>query len=150
MGTAYKWKTGFYKTDAETAGKVFEELSNTVGLTPQNLVDASRPEEAPLHNEFLWDDEVAAEEWRKQQARLMICNLAIEIEEEKTPPVRAFFHSVDEKKYEDIRVIMSDEDKKEKLFKKAMAELNSFRMKYANLEVFASLFAEIDRLEKRE
>ena len=87
----YKWKTYNYKTSAEVAGSVCEELDRTVGLTPENLVDASRPEDAPLHQEFEWNDELAAEEYRKTQARLLISNLSIVIEEQKQESVRAFF-----------------------------------------------------------
>lgn len=49
----YEWKiTGICKVDANIAGAVCEELKNTVGLTRENLVNASRPEDAPLHDEF--------------------------------------------------------------------------------------------------
>jgi hypothetical protein len=79
----YEWKVnGIYKTDANVAGKVLEELNNTIGLTNENLVNASRPEDAPLHNEFEWDDTIAAEKYRNVQAGKMINLLAVRIEEQ--------------------------------------------------------------------
>lgn len=141
----YKWKTINYKTKPEVAGRVFEELEQTVGLTPKNLVEASRDENAPLHNEFEWNDYFAAEKYREQQARVMICNLTIKAD--NFEPVRAFVSlTSDERKYESISVILADRTKTEMLFDMALKELNSFKKKYADIKAFSTLFAEIDRL----
>lgn len=143
----YEWKTIKYKTGADVAGAVFEELEQTVGLTPKSLVDASRAEDAPLHNEFEWRDDVAAEKYREQQARVMICNLSVKVE--GAEPVRAFVSlTTEERKYESIGIVLADKSKKEQLFKIAMAELNSFKKKYADIKAFARLFNEIDRLSE--
>ena len=55
-GRAYEWSVDIYGIDANEAGKVMEGLEKTVGLTKKSLVDASRPEDAPLHKAFEWDD----------------------------------------------------------------------------------------------
>ena len=149
--SAYQWKTkGIYKTDANVAGAVFEELENTVGLTAENIVNASREELAPLHNEFEWDNDVAAEEWRKRQAQNMIGNLSIIIAETEyihTEPVRAFF-STKLHHYENIRVIMTDATKKNDLLQKAIRELQSFKKKYATLSELSNIFASIDEVTR--
>ena len=52
----YTWLAGSrHKVDAEVAGRVCEELERNGGLTAERLVEASRPEDAPLHKEFEWD-----------------------------------------------------------------------------------------------
>lgn len=149
--SAYQWKTkGLYKTDANVAGAVFEELENTVGLTAENIVNASREELAPLHNEFEWDNDVAAEEWRKRQAQNMIGNLSIiiaETEDIPSEPVRAFF-STELHHYENIRVIMTDATKKNNLLQKAIRELQSFKKKYATLSELSNIFASIDEVTR--
>ena len=147
----YKWKNFSYKTSASVAGEVCEELDRTIGLTPANLVDASRPEEAPLHNEFEWDDHVAAEEFRRTQARLMISNLSIVIEEHKAEPIRAFFslQSGFRKNfgtYESTVAIMNDDQKREKLLDTAKRELEAFRKKYQILTELSDVFAAIDEI----
>jgi len=38
-------------------------------LTPQIVVDEARDESHPLHARYEWDDSVAAESWRREQAR---------------------------------------------------------------------------------
>lgn len=47
-------------------------------ITPQVVVDESRPEEAPLHSRFEWDDSVAGEAYRRQQAAQMIRSVDVE------------------------------------------------------------------------
>lgn len=150
----YKWKTYSYKTSAAVAGSVCEELDRTVGLTPENLVDASRPEDAPLHNEFEWDDNVAAEAYRKAQARLMISNLSIVIEEKKQEPVRAYFSlqrgfRKNSGTYESTITIMEDSERRALLLEKAKAEMIAFKSKYSMLTELADVFESIDNTVKQ-
>lgn len=59
---------------AEIAGSELDRIcqQNEGVLTPAAVVSEARPEEAPLHPAFEWDDSVAAEEHRKWQARQLI------------------------------------------------------------------------------
>lgn len=144
----YKWKPATrIKTSATQAGAVFEELENTVGLTAQNLVEASRPEDAPLHKEFEWDDSIAAEKYREDQARYLIRSIAICVEEPEESPVyvRAYFQTTSEP-YENIRIIAADSEKKEALLKKALDELRWFKAKYYALKELEPIFDEIDKV----
>lgn len=62
-------------------------------LTPQMVVDAARPDEAPLHDRFEWDDSVAGEKYRLVQAGVLIRKAHVKIEtgEPRGPvQVRAF------------------------------------------------------------
>ena len=146
---AYKWKTGFYKASAEDAGKVFAELESTVGLTPKAVVDASRDESAPLHSEFEWDDAVAGEKWREQQARVMICSLTVTIDDGQEEPVRAFVQIAPRgEAYENIVTVLDDDDKTAAMLSKAMGELRQFRRKYNTLQKLAGVFKEIDKLRE--
>ena len=150
----YKWKTYSYRTSAEVAGAVCEELDRTVGLTPANLVDASRPEDAPLHREFEWDDATAAEAYRKEQARLMITNLTIVIEEHKQEPVRAYYsleHGFrkNDGTYTSTIKILSDSDKRAQLLERAKSEMIAFKSKYSMLTELADVFESIDSTVKQ-
>lgn len=145
----YKWKTNYFKTSAEVAAGVMDELSQEGRLTAANLVDASRPEDAPLHREFEWDNDKAAEMYRQDQARLMIRNIVIINEQsEQQETTRAFVHIKEEETstYEPILVVVKDEDKLQKLYETAKRELAAFRLKYKSIQAFAALFEEIDKL----
>lgn len=59
-------------------------IEATGPLTAKRVVDESRPETAPLHPEFTWDNWIAAELWRQGEARKIIT--AIEVVEEPEGP----------------------------------------------------------------
>ncbi len=142
----YKWKPASQiKCDAQKAGEVCEKLEKTVGLTAKNLLDASRPEDAPLHGEFEWDDTKAAEAYRETQASYIIRMLCVAPEEEQKEPVRAYFVTATAKVYESVNVIMHDEDRRSALLETALKELESFRRKYSALSELSEVFAAIDK-----
>ena len=143
----YQWNPASrIKTDANVAGKVFEELESTVGLTAKTLLDASRSEDAPLHGEFEWDDAKAAESYREVQASYIIRSLCVMIEDEQKAPVRAVF-SISSIGYESTQIILQNEEKRSVLLDKALNELNAFRKKYAMLKELADVFSAIDNLK---
>ena len=145
----YQWKTPFFKTDAEVAGKVCKGLEETVGLTSKTLLDASRPEDAPLHDEFEWRDDVAAEKYRESQAGNIIRNLVI-VEEEKNVSTRAFVTLTEKKKennnYHDVVEVLQDGEKRSALYNLAMKELRSFKQKYSEMKEFKKVIEAIDEL----
>lgn len=62
-----------YGIDANTAGEELSRIKRAHGLLhPATVVDESRPEDAPLHPVFEWQDPVAAEHWREHQASQLI------------------------------------------------------------------------------
>ena len=148
----YQWKNSAYiKADANVAGKMCEELERTVGLTAETMLEANRAESAPLHSEFEWDDEIAAEGYRLQQARHIINCLCIRQEDAKKEPIRAFFRvDTASSSYESLDVIIRQEDKYAALLKAAGNELKAFKKKYAALKELEELFKLIDDLEVKE
>lgn len=145
----YRWKFGgLIKADADEAGRVCEELSKTVGLTPENLLDASRDDDAPLHGAFTWDDAVAGEAYRKIEARRIIQMLVIEPEETHTEPVRAFFKPVTAKAYEETQQLVRVREKADALLETALRELQAFQRKYSTLSQLAEVFKAIEEVSK--
>ena len=145
----YEWKKASYiKTDANIAGQMCEALESSVGLSAQTLLDANRDKSAPLHNEFEWDNEKAAESFRLSQARHIINCLCIKAEESPTKePVRAFFKiESKEPEYTSLDVILQSEDSYKALLKIALSELIAFKKKYGELRELAKVFDEIEML----
>ncbi len=57
----------------EIIGSELERIREKHGrLAPSIVLAEAQPEDSPLHNEFEWDDSVAAHEYRLQQARKLI------------------------------------------------------------------------------
>ena len=71
----YAWRVGAVTggVDAQVAGEELQRISDkSGGLAASAVVQESRPEAAPLHPAFEWDDAVAGERWRTHQARNLI------------------------------------------------------------------------------
>ena len=145
----YKWKEGSqHKVSAQIAGEVCAELEERGELNAQNLVDVSRPEDAPLHDEFEWDDDVAAELYRKTQAGSIIRHLAVNTESKA--PVRAFFNlKIRSNQFESIQAIIREEDKYSKLLKQALNELEAFQRKYQILTELQEIFEAITVVKQK-
>lgn len=148
----YKWKINLHSTDAQTAGEVCKQLEETVGLTAKNLLDASRPEDAPLHREFEWNDDKAAELYRESQARFIIRNLVVADYSEKSgcEPIRAYFKVSESKHYKSIETIVKIEDKRRILLQTAIKELQAFRKKYDALSELDGVFKAIEDIKEDE
>lgn len=146
----YQWKPkSMIKADANTAGKMCEQLENSVGLTPENLLDANRNENAPLHNEFEWNDGIAAEKYRISQAGHIIRSLCVTfepIETEKPETIRAFFKVESAENYEHINAFLEDADKNKELLQLARKELRAFAKKYRQLKELQSVIQMIDEM----
>ena len=140
----YEWKTASYiKIDANIAGKQCEELEKTVGLTPKNLLNANRDETAPLHNEFEWNDGIAAEKYRENQARHIIACLCVRAETtsgEQSEPVRAFLKTISDCEYQSLNVILQSADSHSAMLATALRELKAFQNKYKMLSELKPLF----------
>ncbi len=78
----YAWKIpSFAKNiDIDLAIQEMERIESLYGsLTPQNILDASRPQNALFHTLFQWDDTLAAEHYRLQQARTILNNIEVSV-----------------------------------------------------------------------
>lgn len=145
----YSWKYNM-KVPAEKAGKEMERIERKHGeVTPENVLEESRAEGATLHNLFEWDDTVAAEKYRLNQAGLIIRNLTVTIETVETKPtMRAYVNVSDDTKGRFISITnaMSNEDTREIVLRNALAELKEFRKKYSDLQELSEVFSAIDKI----
>jgi len=142
----YKLKSGArLPVSPQVAGDECERLESSGGLTPRRLVDASRPEDAPLHKCFEWNDGVAAERWREAQASYIIRSVEVSIEEHMEP-TRAFVATISDsaREYKSIGYVMRRSDSREALLDAAKRELLAFRRKYKNLYELAEVMDAID------
>lgn len=140
------WKMpGIFNADPQ---KVAEEiLSIGDEVTPAQIVEMARNEETELHKCFDWDDHSAAEKWRKQQARQILCYLVIKEDNPKpdTVPVRVFQKN-DTGCYKQSAIIFRQPDEYQKLLQAAYAELLAFKKKYARLQELSEILALIDEV----
>jgi len=125
--------TGYYEKHSE--------------LTPQIVVDESRDESAPLHHRFEWDDEIAGEAWRREQASVLIRSVKVVFAE--TPKgerkyVRAFSSlteagDTERTGYVPTEELVQDELATKILLKQCEREIRDVKRKYGHLAEFAEL-----------
>nr|DAR03187.1 MAG TPA: hypothetical protein [Caudoviricetes sp.] len=140
------WKSGC-RISADAQKVADEILAIGKSATTAQILDKARDEKTELHKCFDWDDAEAAEKWRLQQARHIVCNLVIkEKNDTPRPEVRIFFKTDADSGYKPTVMIMQDKDEYRKLLDRALAELNSFRAKYKTLVELDGVFDAIDKV----
>lgn len=148
--TLSRWKKeGVYPVDANDASNELKRIRKQHGeLTAEIVVDESRDEKSVLHNCFEWNDGIAAEKYRKHQARKLIGSIEVikVTGEHKEIPVRAFANI--EHEYKPMELIMQSRCLTDKLLDNALRELRAFQIKYANLKELAPVFEAIEKVTK--
>ena len=146
----YQWKPGTrVKVQAQVAGNVCEKLEREGRLTAADLVNESRPADAPLHNEFNWNDAEAAELFRQSQARTIISLLVVIEEDESKEPTRAFFCvSEASPKYDSVEVVVENEDKLASLKAMVVKELQAIQRRYKMVAGLEGLAAVIEAVQE--
>lgn len=109
---------------ADVVGAELERIrEENESLTASSVVDAARPDDAPLHPAFEWDDSAAAEQYRLQQARTLI--RAVQVVYEEREPQTVYLHVPSESRgegdYAPMAVVVQDKDR----LARAMSELNA-------------------------
>lgn len=149
---AYEWKTGScVNADPQAVGEMFEQLAQTEeGLTAETLLEANKPITAPLHDDYDWDNIVAADKWRLHQSRHFLNSLTIKVlMDDNSEPIqtRAVHITTVSHKYEPIQVIVQEPDKYATLLNNALSDLQTFRKKYQVLSELKPIFDELDKLK---
>lgn len=142
-----KWKAGFERLFKADAQLVADEISSIEGdPTPDDVLNLARNENTELHKCFTWDDTVAAEKYRKYEARQILCKLVI-VEENKPedrPEIRVFYKVEDTEGYKPTEFVVKQDDEYAKLLERAYAELRAFKIKYSCLKELREIFDLID------
>ena len=145
----FQWKQGAHiKADAQPAGVLCSRLEAEGRLTARALLDESRDENSLLHGEFEWNDGIAAEKYRENQARHII-NCLVTVHESATP-TRSFFNvECKTAEYRSVTAIMQDADGRDQLLSLALRELDAFKRKFNSLSELAAVFAAIEEIQEK-
>jgi len=139
------------KIDPQVAGEALEKLrkQHEGRLNPAVVVEAARDKDSPLHDQFDWDDTVAAEKWRLEQAGYLL-RVIVYVRDDMPDarPVRAFVSIREDNKetYTSVTVAMSDPVLRAQVLQQALSELRAWQRKYADLTEFAALFDTIRKI----
>lgn len=144
------------KKEAAALGAVLESIG--FSATPAQIVEAARPVKSPIHKLFEWNNTVAGEKYRLQQARWHTAHLEVVIVSGEGTEKTKAFHSVvisndagdREKAYCSMENISENSDLREQVIAKALAELNAWKFRYGQYRrVFSEVFKAIDATGKK-
>lgn len=130
--------------------EALEELREENGLLrAQDVVDAARDENSPLHAEvFRVAADVAANNWYLEEARRLI-RVAVSVKPQLGQPTRVFVSLPSDRKmpgggYRSLDDVMSHEQMREELLQLALSDLRAARERHKHVNKLAEVFAAID------
>ena len=138
--------------------RVIDEIQRikiTEGLTPENLLKNGQHKGNPLHNIFEWDNSIAGHKYRLQQARVLINEIKVEIEDieyylYENMQVEIEDSGESKREYKDCFEIKDDEGMRKQMITKAVNALTYWRSQYEFYgEEFKGVFREIAKIEKK-
>jgi hypothetical protein len=107
-------------------------------VSATEVVNAARPKTSPMHSKFEWNDKVAGERWREEQARGWIRSRRVVIEqaEGKSVPIRAFVAvpAEDGERYMPTDEAVADPVAWGSVLRAARTDARAFTRKLAQLE----------------
>ena len=137
-----------HKVEAQVVGEMIEDMHNRgIEVTPEAVLDASRDEDSPTHKEFEWDDTVAAEKYRLEQARELIGHIRIIRDDDPSPDYkeRAFVSAPGANHvYVPLQSALGNEGYREHLLKQAKGDCEVFLAKYRRLQELAGVVGEMN------
>lgn len=141
------WKVkGLYKADAEAVYSEITALGDS--FSPERIVEAAKDENSELHKCFTWDDTVAAKNWRKHQARMLVAQLVVKAETSDNEPVavRVIASTTVRNEYKSVVKLLEVEQDYADLLARATRELQAIRNKYKTVTELREIFEAIDEL----
>jgi hypothetical protein len=150
----YSFKSGArFAVDAQTAGEELERIRAESGkLETKEVVEAARPDEAPLHPAFEWDDGIAAERYREQQARQIIRAVQITVTtadgEKRAAPAMVHITTEPGRQgyYQSTTVAVTNIDEWQRAMSGLIAKESALRRAIEDLQVIASRSESPERL----
>lgn len=104
------------------------KIQSQKGLTPENLINEAKDKNNPLHDLFDWDNNIAGDKWRLQQARVIINEVKVVIDEKEyyafeNVSVKVNDNLEHKREYMPIVTIMSNKELRQQIIRSALQQL---------------------------
>lgn len=148
--TIIKWSiNGIFKADPGKCYKEIQEIGDEVG--PAQIVERAKDKSSELHKCFEWNNTIAAQKYRIEQARSVIRHLIVvnhDMGTDNSEPIQFRVMMKNERtadsSYKQTIVMVKDEDEYKKLLAQAYEELRAFKKKYQCLSELSEILDLID------
>jgi len=155
MKVIYKASEGapFGDSAAQKIGEQIKLIEKKFGqVTPDIVVKEASDPGHFLHDYFEWDNNVGAENWRKQQARNIINHLIV-VREYKgdDKEVKAYFSVTtddNEKQYVSVEVVLKNEDYRDQIIQESLREIIYWKEKNRDYQELELIFEAIEKTQK--
>lgn len=155
----YAWKFNL-PGDASKVGQELEAIYEENGkVTPPLVVEDARNVDRETHKLIEWDDPVAAEKYRLEQAKYIMRNIIVvtkteEVKDEEPKIIKLrVYENVKteegERYYMPLQAAMEREDTRSWVLTQALRDLMAFKHKYSQLKELAGVMAEIEKAERQ-
>lgn len=138
--TTYGYRSGNPKppVEAQIAGEELARIAERDGvISPHVVVDESREEDAPLHPAFEWDDAIAGEHWRIDQARRIVRAVVVVSDVEERQEEQVYYNVPSQGGYVSRELILNRPDLYEEAWKEYAARLAAAETQLIKLEQLA-------------
>lgn len=148
----YKFSAGYrLKTDAQVVGEHLDNLEKQHGHLDSTLVlEDARNVDSPIHEEFEWNDTVAADKYRDTQAQYIIRSVvAVMVNQSGDERIlRAFVNLGPGTGHTQIERVIASSDLTSQLLDRALADLRRWRFKYQVYKELSGLVASVAEVSK--
>jgi len=130
-----------YKITKKLTPEVINELlgiQKKKGLTAESIINSAREENNPLHNLFEWNDSIAGEKYRLVQARILVNEVKVIIENkeyyafENVSINSPFNINSQDREYIPVVEILDNETLKQQIIKSALNHLAYWEKQNSN------------------
>ena len=126
-----------YKITDKLTQKIIEEIlyiKDTYGLTAESIIKRAENENSPLHDFFTWEDSIAAHQWRLQEARILVNEVKIIIEDKEYAAFENVSVSHNEgtlksKQYMSTLEIIDNEELRKQVIRRSLEALKHWELK---------------------
>ena len=138
------------------------EVKDTYGLTAENLLRKASKKSSSLYEFFDWDNSSAGEKWRLSQARTFINEIKVIVDDKEIYAFENVNVTVQEaevknnspskfgqREYKTIVEIMNNEDYRNHLIHRALAEVSYWKERHAELIELNPIFISIETEKKK-
>lgn len=145
--------SGYTDADAKTIGPILENLAEQGKSTASQIVEIAQDESSPIHKYFEWCDDIAAQNYREEQARHMARSILVKVADNEgvEREVRAFYSAKvvvsgesKQRPYVPIERVQEDRKLADQVMSEALSQLISWKKKYA---AYRALFREFQQLD---
>lgn len=170
MKTVFQFRDGCHlHGNAQAVGERLEAIKTQDNvLTPELVLEDARKKKSPLHKFFEWNDGIAAERYRLDQAGHLIRSVQVTFIDVEPPherqinlsavpaapvasprPVRAFLQIMSDagaRSYVGTKEAMGDPAMRRQVLERAHSEMTAVGRKYRELQELSGVFEALDQV----